>query len=868
MATKISIPNDQGFDTFNDNHQRCDYDTAVLDAIAPLRQAGFAIHWLHPREKRPIGADWSDKPVASLDQLRTTHRPGYNAGARLGEPAALTAGGYHHAFDMDIRIPDLADEAWDALRALLPSVDFDTLPTVQSGSGGESRHFHFITSRPFFGKKLAVSEGKHRTADGKWHYDWEIELFGTGKQVAIPPSIHPGTGLPYRWLREFEFDLLDMGLGPHIDADQIAGLGVAKTGTYEFENREPLDFKAGQLEGDLEALPLGRWDDRSDWIMIGQALHHQFGGSKEGFDLWMRYSAQSDSYLKGSSLAKELRRYRGFGRNRRQPVTMGTIRQWALDARASALIDQFDEVDDEGAPAPEAEPAATGDDFDDLFGEKPVTPAAVAAADEEDDIEAALSGAIADAKSSKLDWMSLLDVLDTGKGWRPTLHNLELILKHDARLVGLAQLNEFTQETVQRTAPGKKSSKRKNPAKATRQLTGRVWQCRDAINGDLWSDDRDFAIRSIIEAPRTQGGYGIKVSDRDLSAAVVLAANDNAFHPVREYLNSLTWDGTPRVERLWIDYVGAADDVYNRDVARLMMIGAVTRIFEPGHKFDFATILEGLQGKRKSTLISILGKHWFGELDGDFHDRKQMIEQMQGKWIMEIPELSGFNRSDVRSIKAFVTCQEDRARLAYARRAGEFPRQCIFIGSTNDKQYLKDDSGGRRWWPVECLVKEIPTDVLARNVDQLWAEAVYLYRAMRKQKPTGTLPLYLTGAAAEAAALIQESRREESVEDGHAAQIAAWLETPIVTGSLDDDADEDGELRLRNEVCLKQIWVDCLKGSEATYGMPQSKILGKAMSQVPGWAQCSMKTRLGKYGNTRFYARGGDQGHMERLNLA
>jgi hypothetical protein len=155
-----------------------------------------------------------------------------------------------------------------------------------------------------------------------------------------------------------------------------------------------------------------------------------------------------------------------------------------------------------------------------------------------------------------------------------------------------------------------------------------------------------------------------------------------------------------------------------------MMVGAVTRIFEPGHKFDFAVILEGLQGKRKSTFIRPrppLVRRTRRRLPRP----KQMIELMQGAWIMEIPELSGFSRADVRAIKAFISRQKDRARLAYARRAGEFPRQCIFIGSTNDREYLKDDTGGRRFWPMLCTRRrDRHRPPGTANVDQLWAEAV------------------------------------------------------------------------------------------------------------------------------------------------
>lgn len=847
-------------------------DSTSLTAIVPLTAAGFAVHWLHAKSKRPYGNDWSEKPVASLEDLRRRHQPGDNTGVRLGEPSSTSAG-YLHVFDLDIRLPDLADEAWAEFARLLPGVDRATMPTVASGSGGESRHVYFVTDKPFFGRKIAVSEGKHRrethdpeTGEVKivWSYDWEIELFGTGKQVAMPPSIHPDTGQPYTWEREFDFDLMELGIGPSISSAVIESLGVATTETYAFEAREPLTFKPGQLETELDLIPATRMDDRDDWITLGQALHHQFGGSEEGFELWMKHSARGDKFLVGSSRAKELRRYRGFGRNRRQPVTMASIRLWVQEARAAAYSDAFDDLDDDC----DEEDTDLGDPAEDMLGgdyddpnDDPLSDGYVSKADK-------LEEAAAKANGTSIEWEQLLDRTDEG-AVKPTLHNVEMIVRNDPRLVGLAQLNEFTQETVQRTIPGTKGRRRKNAVKETRQLTGRVWQVKDTLNGELWSDDRDFAIRSILEAPRTQGGYAVKVSDRDLKAAVVLAANSNAFHPVREYLSSTTWDGTPRIDRLWIDYVNAPDDVYHRTVARLVMVAAVTRIFEPGHKFDFATILEGMQGKRKSTLISVLGRSWFAELNGDFHDTKSMVELMQGSWIMEIPELTGFGRADVRAIKAFISTQKDRVRLAYARRAGQFPRQCIFIGSTNDREYLKDDTGGRRFWPVECRLEgdgEIDTERLDKAADQMWAEAVVVYQQMRAAQPFGTLPLYLADPEARAiAARLQESRRMESPDDVMAGKIGEWLEKPYSNGGFDEDETNRGSVR--NETCSAQIWVECLQGDPRAFKTTEQSMVNRAMQRVPGWASDGSQRRFDVYGKQRVFYRGGVAGKLERMGL-
>jgi predicted P-loop ATPase len=550
-------------------------------------------------------------------------------------------------------------------------------------------------------------------------------------------------------------------------------------------------------------------------------------------------------------------KWRSFGRNTRlaRPTTFRAVIGWAQEDEDRRNVERYalewEDLDEEELAAA-AEPATESVDGDD-------EPSGGDFGSTDDGDDDPLKGF--DTKGSLItDWSSLLDRNKDDGGLRPTLHNVELIVCNDPRLVGLAQHNEFTQEIVQRQQPGRKALRRATAPKPTRQLEGRVWRVKDTLNGDLWSEDRDFAIRSILEAPASQGGYGIKITDRDLKAAVTLAANLNPFHPVREYLTRIVWDGAPRVDTLFIDYLGSPDDNYTRSVARIVLIAAVCRIFEPGHKFDFALILEGLQGKRKSTFIEILARRWFAELDGDFHDPKMMIELMQGAWILELPELTGFQRSDVRAIKAFISRKRDRARLAYAKRAGEFPRQCIFIGSTNDREYLKDDTGGRRFFPMPCNVAEIDTDRLEHNIDQVWAEAYHRYLVMRAAQPNSTLPLYLVDAEARSiAARLQESRRVESADDGIAGRIRAWLERPVTSGGIEEDS--NAQPRIRTETCLIEIWCDCLGGDPRLYKGQEPQALGRAMKLLaPEWVHDGHFYTHPIHGPQRVYRRAGARG--------
>jgi predicted P-loop ATPase len=826
-----------------------EFDDSILATARELSSLGFSLHWLHQRQKRPIGKDWSERGFQTFEALRNTHTGGTNIGVRLGEPSRLADDRYLHVIDADIRVASLADEAMEKLRELLP-VDPDTLPMVRSGSGGASFHLYFVTDKPFRSKRLAVSEGKHRDSEGRWHYDWELELFGTGKQVVLPPSIHP-SGKPYVWEREFDSFAVEFDDAYRISSDDLARLAVAEHDHFDYEDVPALTFKSGQIERIFADIESSRIDDYHDWVLLGQAIHHQFGGSDEGFEIWDRLSQQSEKY----SSRGMRRKYASFGKYRGRPVTMATISQWAQEARLAALADDFDDLEDlddeEAETAGRSDLHSVGGDFAHLFD------------DESDDAGGDAGDSVGGESDDPFDapepvkpdpaikWQSLLDVNEEG-AIKGTLHNIALIVENDPRSKGIIRYNAFADKLVQHTTPGT-LTRRKKAAKPTIQLEGEIWRVRDPMNGDPWIDTKDALLRRMIEAPKTQGGYGIKVSDRDLVAAIEICAARNSFHPVQDYLKSLTWDGQPRIDNLFIEYLKTPNNAYYRTVARLSLIGAVTRVFEPGHKFDFCAILEGLQGRRKSTFIKVLGRDWSAELDGDFADDRAMIEKMQGAWILEIPELSGFTKAEVNHIKAFMTRQEDRARMAYARRVSIFQRQCIFMGSTNDRKYLKDETGGRRFWPVECTLgpdEEIDTDRLAENVDQIWAEAYQAYLAMRAEQPFGTLPLYIRDRdAAKIALALQESRRVESMTDNLRGMIEEWLNKPHYTGDI-----ADGDAQVRTQTCAVEIWVECFGGDPKKFPYPESVNINKAMRSLEGWQEVGQR-RFKKYGRQKGYER-------------
>lgn len=830
---------------------------SVLSATIPLIESGCALHWLHPRQKRPITREWASAPVHTAETFRAYHVTGANVGIRLGAPSR-TEIGFLHLIDLDIRDASHAGEAMEHLRAMWP--DFESFPSVISGSGGASRHFYFFTETPYRKRKLAKSDGWSMVFDPSKgrdvkKRDWEIDLLGTGSQAVLPPSIHPDTGNPYVWARPIDLDMLELGVGPTVATALVTSWGAAADDEPEtvfgdddldgdgsdleaLLRTEPKDFTEEQIDRDLSDLPDHYVEDRDTWVEVGQALHHQYQGSQIGFEKWCEWSRQSEKFDAKNSLTI----WKSFKQKGASVVTFATVAKAAKDARGRRLAAEsawLDEIEDEPARNLPIVAAEIASDLSGLLG------------DAEDDI---LRPKI-DLSEDPSAWRQRLDRTEEGIT-KPTLPNIELIVANDARIKGCIGFNEFTQEIVLTRTPAR-IKLRIDSLKPVRQLTGGIWEIVDTRNGVLWSDSHDHALRLIIESQERQGGYAVKVSDRDLKGAIDMTGHANAFHPVRDYLVGLTWDGIPRIGTLWSDYLGAEDTPYHRDTARLTLVGAVTRVMEPGHKFDFVPILEGLQGVRKSTFISVLANGWAAELEGDLHDRKSLVEKMQGAWIMEIPELQGFSKAEVTTIKGFVLASEDKVRMAYARRATVFLRQVIFIGSTNDREYLRDQTGGRRFWPIACWgVTSIDTDRLRRERDQLWAEATHVYCEMRKASSAENLPLYLTDTISAAEAKqIQESRRSETSEEIMCGQIEHWAEVPIGAEVPGDDLDGGPQhVTYRNEICAAEIIAEMLGESRSKTDQRLTQLVGRALLMLPGWEKGGY-LRTHRYGRQRVYRR-------------
>lgn len=425
-------------------------------------------------------------------------------------------------------------------------------------------------------------------------------------------------------------------------------------------------------------------------------------------------------------------------------------------------------------------------------------------------------------------WTETLKVNLKGE-YECTSQNLNIILRNDPNIKDAFALNDFDYKKY-----------------VVRSLPWREITFREPLR------DVDYSgIHNYIEC--VYGIHnGMKVDD-----AVAVEFERHHFHPVREYITAQQWDGIQRVETLLIDFLGADDTPYTRKVTRMTLAAAVARVFEPAIKFDTVLILVGEQGTFKSTIAKRLGGKWFSDTFTTVSG-KEAFEQLQGAWIMEIAELSGLKKAEIETIKHFISKSEDTFRPAYGRVVETYKRQCIFIGTTNSKDFLRDPTGNRRFLPVdvhlERAVRSVPDELTEDEVAQIWAEAYQLYIAGE--------PLYLDAATAATARAEQELHSDL---DERAGIIETYLDRLLpddwATLSIDErriwlsnPLAKRGEV-LRDKVCVAEIWCEALGRDKSDLTQRNAREVNDLMRCLKNWSYCPTPTAFAVYGRQRYYKR-------------
>lgn len=430
------------------------------------------------------------------------------------------------------------------------------------------------------------------------------------------------------------------------------------------------------------------------------------------------------------------------------------------------------------------------------------------------------------------EWLTKLEYDNKGS-YKKTTNNILMFIENDPYLKDKIAYNEFSNRAV---------------------VLGKLpWRKDDKLND--WNDSDDSGLRHHIETI-----YNVS-SPSKVNDALVIAFENNTFHPIKDYLNSLKWDGIKRMDTLLIDYLGAEDINYTRIIIRKVLVAAVARVFNPGIKFDNMMVLSGPQGIGKSTFIKKLGGDWYSDSLTTVQG-KEAYEQLQGVWLLEMGEMMATKKADIEAVKHFLSKSEDIYRVAYGKRTSRFLRQCVVIGTTNDKEFLRDKTGNRRFWPIDTGVKKSNKNIFNGQLDnernQIWAEALELYKANE--------PLYLSDEEKKEAEKQQKNHSEENAKSGI---IEEYLNKPIIENWYDLSISEKreyihgsdfGDLKegtiLREKTCVMEIWVELFNGEPKQLTPILSREINDILKGLDDWIAYSGNLRFGKiYGRQRAYIR-------------
>lgn len=445
-----------------------------------------------------------------------------------------------------------------------------------------------------------------------------------------------------------------------------------------------------------------------------------------------------------------------------------------------------------------------------------------------------------DQKTKYGDWRD--ELASDENGTAETINNVLIILNNDENIKGRFALNEFSgQVEIFATTPWDNKFKTKR----------------------TWADSDTHGLRWYIEDV-----YTISKKDSVESALSIYCAQ-NSFDDLKDYLDGLTWDGTPRLDTLFVDYLGAVDSDYTRAVTRKAFTAAVARVMEPGVKYDQMLILVGPQGAGKSTLITTMACGKQAEGFTSFEGKDASVT-LQGLWLVEIAELEAMRKTDVSRVKQFLSMRDDWFRPPFGRCPERRPRRCVFFGTTNSYDFLTDRTGNRRFWPVDVGIntptKSIFKD-LANERDQIYAEAKMRWKAGET--------LYLPVELSAVAVCHQEDHRGSTGKEGI---IEEFLNTPVPpdweTKSIDKrliwlntTAESSADPHfvpgyvLREHICAAELWVECFRGRREAFKNSDAKELNEIMRKLTNWEPVT--ERFGEYGKQRGFRWIGDDLNSE-----
>ena len=428
-------------------------------------------------------------------------------------------------------------------------------------------------------------------------------------------------------------------------------------------------------------------------------------------------------------------------------------------------------------------------------------------------------------------WQNLLE-LDKKGNVKSTMSNMAIIIRNDINFKNIVY-NQF---------------------KCSIDVVGKLpW--KQIKSG--WSD-ADMACAKLYFERVYKIWSPLKFKD----ALLAVTSSERVYHPIKEYFKTLKWDKVSRLDTLLVDYLGAKDNIFVREVTRKTFCAAVTRIFEPGKKFDSILVLCGPQGIGKSTLFSKLGKEWYSDSLSlcDMKD-KTAAEKLQGYWLLELGELAGIKKVDVEVIKSFISRTDDKFRKAYGVNVESNPRSNIIVGTTNSEGgFLRDITGNRRFWPVMVSGNSNLKPWDLKDVDQIWAEALYRYEQGEE--------LYLKGDVSKMAKIAQQEAMESDDREGI---ILDYLETLLPTNwnemtlyerraylNNKELIESKGIVR-KSEICIMEIWCECFFRERQDLKRTDSYEIEGILNRIGGWERMtsnkSGKIRFEIYGPQRAFIR-------------